>query len=214
MKQDEVIQMLQLPLSVRKQAVLLTFAKGDYLCKTGKQMEYLMFLLSGEVKVSTTMANGKVLMRCFTYAGGVIGDIELMTNGSVGNNVVAVKETVCFAIPFSVCKKELLGNIVFMNFIARQLGKKFETSSKLSAMNQLYTLENRLCAYIANSEENGIFSENLTELAELLGISYRHLLRTLYELCEKKVLEKKSRTQYAIHDSGRLEELAKDCFME
>lgn len=71
---------------------------------------------------------------------------------------------------------------------------------KNSSINLLYPLENRLASYILatgervnNNEERIIkFNENLTEIGELLGTSYRHLLRTLNNLSCKGAIRKKS----------------------
>ncbi len=69
---------------------------------------------------------------------------------------------------------------------------------KNSSINLLYPLENRLASYILatgeridNNEEIIKFNENLTEIAELLGTSYRHLLRTLNNLSCKGAIRKK-----------------------
>ena len=61
----------------------------------------------------------------------------------------------------------------------------------------LYPLENRVSGYIlATSErhnDNSLrFYGNLTEMAELLATSYRHLLRTLRDLIDKGILRKRS----------------------
>lgn len=66
-----------------------------------------------------------------------------------------------------------------------------------SSINLLYPLENRLASYINelllinNNESLYVdFDESLVNIAEHLGSSYRHLLRTLNVLCEKEVLQK------------------------
>ena len=50
---------------------------------------------------------------------------------------------------------------------------------------------------------------NLTNVAEQLGVSYRHLLRTLKSLCEAGLLEKRS-VGYWILDEQELHEKAAD----
>ena len=57
-------------------------------------------------------------------------------------------------------------------------------------LNILAPLEARLRAYIARSQREGVFTGRLTETAEYLGVSYRHLLRTMNELCARGILEK------------------------
>lgn len=203
-----------LPTFALENAKYIRFKKGEYLCREEEKMEYLLFLLSGKAKISITAANGKTLLLSFYSKGEVLGDVEMMLSECVGTtNVVALTEIECIGVPTAYCKEVLSTHIEFMNFIAAALAKKLEVSSRHNAMKILYTLENRLCAYIAATHENGEFQDNLTEIAELLGTSYRHLLRTIQELCEEGVLERCSRTKYCIKDLAALREKADDCFI-
>ena len=68
-------------------------------------------------------------------------------------------------------------------------------SSKNSSINLLYPLENRVASYIISigvKEDSKYFKfdETLTIISELLGTSYRHLLRTLNKLVDKKILSR------------------------
>ena len=65
----------------------------------------------------------------------------------------------------------------------------------------LYPLENRLASYIVaylnTDEEESVedgkvfkFEGNYTEIAELLGTSYRHLNRTIKKMCDDKIIQK------------------------
>ncbi|MFH4289055.1 helix-turn-helix domain-containing protein, partial [Acinetobacter baumannii] len=74
---------------------------------------------------------------------------------------------------------------------------KLNRLSKNSTINLLYPLENRLASYMLAAGERAVqhgnrivFSGNLTETAELLGTSYRHLLRTLNVFCDKEIIKK------------------------
>ncbi len=61
------------------------------------------------------------------------------------------------------------------------------------------------------TNEDGLFNENLTEVAELLGTSYRHLLRTFDSLRKDNVLEKSSQG-YIIKDGIELQIRAQDFY--
>ncbi|WOO37548.1 cyclic nucleotide-binding domain-containing protein [Anaerocolumna sp. AGMB13020] len=63
----------------------------------------------------------------------------------------------------------------------------------------------------ASSKEILCFHENLTEIAELLGTSYRHLLRTLSELCDQGILKKEG-SSYIVTDERTLMELSADLY--
>jgi hypothetical protein len=73
-------------------------------------------------------------------------------------------------------------------------------------------LEERLASYVMNISENNVFCENLTLLAELLGTSYRHLLRTLKSFCDKGYLKKENGV-YKIIAPNQLSELGADIYM-
>ena len=80
----------------------------------------------------------------------------------------------------------------------------------------MYPLENRVASYIISigTDKNSEiikFDETLTVISELLGTSYRHLLRTLNRLCNKNIL-KKEEDYYIIIDYKNLEELAADIY--
>ena len=57
------------------------------------------------------------------------------------------------------------------------------------------------------------FGENLVNIAELLGSSYRHLLRTFNTLCKKGVFIKENGI-YKIINKPLLEELAGDLYQD
>ena len=64
---------------------------------------------------------------------------------------------------------------------------------------------------IINNKEALLFNENLTEIAELLGTSYRHLLRTLNNLRDKGAIIK-SNSGYIIENKNILSMLAADLY--
>lgn len=171
--------------------VQITYESGEFLCMEGYNMKYLLVLLHGKAKVSITTADGKVLLLCFYMSGGIFGDVELMMDTpETKSNVQAVTRVTCIGIPLDVNKERLKGNLEFMNYVAGSLARKLDRSSKNSAFTILHTLESRLCSYILLASEQDIFQEKLTEVAELLGTSYRHLLRTLEQLCKQDILRK------------------------
>jgi len=89
-----------------------------------------------------------------------------------------------------------------------------DTSSRNGTINLLYPLENRLASYIMATRGAGSrvqFDETLTEIAELLGASYRHLLRTINNLINKGIL-KKDNYRYEIIDEKMLGNLAIDLY--
>ncbi len=210
-KQLEKLNLYHIPDALKKEAILLSYQKGELLCKEGEAFSYLLFLIVGKVKVCITEANGKTLLLSFYYPGTVLGDVELMLDNIGTATATAITPVYCIGIPMKLCKLALDQNLTFLKCTSETITEKFMISSKRNATNMLYTIENRLCAYIEATNENGYFQENLTEIAELLGTSYRHLLRSMALLCEHRILQKCSRTRYKIIDSNALWQKAKDC---
>jgi len=69
------------------------------------------------------------------------------------------------------------------------------------------SLESRLASFILKTEKDGIFSYNLTECAELLCTSYRHLLRIINLFCSTNKLVKNGKF-YKIIDRSYLEKVS------
>ncbi len=194
-------------------AVLLQYEKGEYICKEAEKIVYLQAVLSGESKVCLTTADGKTILLGFGKSGDLMGDLEIITKEIWTSNVIALTKVECVGIPLSQCKKELIQNVPFLHLLVRGLADKLDKSSRHIVMNSLYTLENRLCAYMDVVNLDGVFRENLTETAELLGTSYRHLLRTLSSLIEDGVIKRCSAREYQIEQREEIKRRAKDCFM-
>ncbi|WP_125153589.1 cyclic nucleotide-binding domain-containing protein [Clostridium rectalis] len=173
------------------------FDKNEYICKDRELLNYFYFLVSGKTKVYNLLKNGKSILLRFYRPLNVIGDIEFVSNSHTSSNIQAVEKTLCIAIPINTLTKYALKDTVFLTYIIKSLGDKLEKNSRASSINLLYPLENRLASYIlatsskdSNSNIEGISTYKLTEMADLLGSSYRHLLRTINKLCKEQIIEK------------------------
>lgn len=197
---------------------LLLFKKNEFIYKEGEHVKYLHFIVKGKSKVFTTLSNGKSLLLCFYDAFKVIGDAEIVKGQAATSNVQAIEDTYCVSISSRYFDEYLLNDIRFLRYICDSLGQKLIRCSRNSAINLLYSLENRLASYIlATGEISGkdirsfVFADNLSEISELLGTSYRHLLRTIYNLCRKGVFQKKN-GYYEVVNETALRELAADLY--
>ena len=179
------------------------YKKGESLCEQGYPLEHLLFIVKGRVKVFSMASNGKTLLFCYHDPVAVMGEVELMTHAFASSSVSAVTDVQCITIPYEPYRDYLVSNITFMNRICASLAEVLTETSINGASNILYPFEARLCAYIAMTQESGIFNEKLTELAEFLGTSYRHLLRTLETLCKKGVIEK-TKDGFSVKDELKL----------
>ena len=74
-------------------------------------------------------------------------------------------------------------------------------------MNLCYSLETRLANFILTTSHNGIYREKHTEVAEYLGVTYRHLLYVIAKFVKQGILEK-SKQGYFIQNENLLREIA------
>ncbi len=204
---------------MRKFMELFTYRRNEHIIRAGEQIEYLYFLVKGKAKVYATLSNGKSLLLCFYKGFRVLGELEILDSGRSVNNVQVIEDSCCIAIAAEHVGKYLLQDVRFLRFICDSLGDKLYQCSRNSSINLLYSLESRLASYIVTTVEkkgsNGhtvmIFDENLTETAELLGTSYRHLLRTLKLLCSERLLRKAGK-RYEVTDISELMRISAELY--
>jgi cAMP-binding proteins - catabolite gene activator and regulatory subunit of cAMP-dependent protein kinases len=186
--------------------ILRSYKKNELICQQGTPLEELLLITDGRAKVCSMAANGKTLLFCFNDPGTILGEVEFMTHAHASSSVFSVTDVQCIAIPHERYREYLSSNIEFMNRICFIMAEIVTENSINGASNILYPFESRLCAYISMTSIDGSFNQKLTELAEFLGTSYRHLLRTLDNLCAKGVIEKTSQG-YEIKDSIKLRDM-------
>ncbi len=189
-------------------ASLILYEPGEWFFREGRQIESLCVILSGKAKVCVGAADGRSLLLCYYVSEGIVGDVELMTGKREAiSSMQAVTPLTCAAFPLALYAQVLRAHLPFVLRVGAGLAEKLEARVKSSAEIILRPFEARLCAYLLQSAQGGMFSERLTDVSEQLGVSYRHLLRMLRQLVEAGVLEKR-RGGYAVADERALQERA------
>lgn len=197
---------------------LLLFKKNEHICKENEDIHYLYFFVEGKAKAYSTLSNGKSVLLCFYDGLQILGDVELIHSQKTTSNVQVMADSYCIGLPLEKVREQLIHDATFLRCICSSLAQKLNRLSKNSTINLLYPLENRLASYIlatgervTHYEQRIIFNGNLTETSELLGTSYRHLLRTLNTLCDKSVI-KKNNGCFEVTNMGLLKEFAADIY--
>lgn len=194
-----------LPPDALSGAAALRFAQGEAVCTAGRPLAYLMLVLSGRAKVSVLAENGRELLLCFSQAGDIIGDLELMLGTSTAETSIrAMTDVICAGVPLARNRETLRTHTEFLNRAGAALAGKLKRSTENCSHIILYPLEARLCAYIAATARSGMFAEPLTETAELIGTSYRHLLRALERLTAEGLIAHAGRGHYRIVNAAAL----------
>lgn len=196
-----------------RQMKLCVFPKGEFIFREGEEAEFLYIILSGNCRVFKTLENGKIFLICCYKDIQVLGEFELFGGTEAKTSIQALSDTFCLAISAVRFQELLLSDIKFLQFVCRHTCAKVERNNVNTGINLLYTLEQRLAGYVLVMQNNGLFSENHTMVAEYLGCSHRHLLRTLNLLCEHGGLEKAG-TAYRVLDFAALEALAGEVYRQ
>ena len=187
---------------------LFIYESGEFILRQGYPSPYIFIVLEGKMKVFITMPNGSTLLICYYSSFVILGEVEMASDSiNAASSVQAITDVVCLGIPRVHYQNDMKNSIKFMNAVSKELSQKLSRSNKNSAQTILMSLETRLCRYILNTSINGYFKETLTETSQVLGTSYRHLLRTLKNLCQKGLLEKTPQGYY-IKDIQRLTDIS------
>lgn len=202
-------------IDIIKHMELFSFSKGELICIKDSELKHMFFLVEGKVKTYTLHANGKSLLLRFNQPLSIFGDVELLMNYKVLCNVESINESTLIGIEIEKLQKYACDDTIFLKFIIENLSNKLFSLSNSTSINLLYPLESRLASYLLSmieSEENisncrkGNIPK-LTEIAPLLGTSYRHLNRTINELVSKNII-KKIKSKIIIINLEKLEELS------
>lgn len=200
---------------VKSKMSIYHFQQGEILCLKGEEIQHMYFLVKGKVKIFTTSPGGKTLIVRFKTPLAVIGDVEYVKKTAVFNTVEAVSEGLVVSIHFAELRGMETNQMDFLKFLLAIVTEKFYTESHATSLNMLYPVEIRLASYLlslSSEREGSLFhsemqTSNLTDIADLIGTSYRHLNRVIHKLCKEGVIQRKKGSLY-IKDIQRLKELA------
>lgn len=172
------------------------FTRGEYLFFQEEELKNIFLLLEGKLQVDSLQRDGKQAVFSFETPLSIIGDMEILNDQKVISNVRAIQDSRVFVVPVDTIRKYGLNDPPFLRFLVRYLTKKLNFSSTLleqSAGNA----EERLAHYLlvrSRSEGDTLHLEKRESLAAILGISVRHLNRTLKALNSRNVIHIQNKT--------------------
>jgi CRP-like cAMP-binding protein len=189
LKQYQLESVFHEPL--RPHMTLCHFEKCELICREGETSEYLYVLVEGKVKIFTTSPQDKTLVLCFKTPLEVVGDIEYVRESNIVNTVQAVSPVVMLRIHYQWLAELASDYAPLLKFLLKIISHKFYIDSNFSNFNLMYPVEVRLASYLLSisTEEAGtvvheeLDAFNLTDIANLIGTSYRHLNRVIQKLC-------------------------------
>ncbi|KOP68682.1 Crp/Fnr family transcriptional regulator [Bacillus sp. FJAT-18019] len=178
--------------------VLYHFEQGELVCKQGEPAEMLYILVQGKIKIFTTSAEGKALVLSFKTPLEVIGDIEYIQGNPLINTVQAVTSIYMIGVPYRWLRKFGHNHAPLLEFMLRIITRKFYIKSNFLSFNLLHPVEVRLASYLLSvsvGESDTLATDNsaafnLTDIANLLGTSYRHLNRVIQKFSQEGLIER------------------------
>lgn len=188
-------------------AELLHFKTQEYIVENGIQPEYLFYLVKGKAKLYDSLANGKDTLIDFFTPPRFIGEMELLDAQSEPFSVQVIDDCYCLALPVGKYRSQLLSDPTFLQNVCIYLSHKNARNIKTASRNQGFTLSQRLAAFILLTAHNDYYNEKHTQVAEYLGVSYRHLLFVIADFVKAGYLEKNQRG-YRLADQKALQRLA------
>lgn len=194
---------------VVKHAELFQFDPREFIVENLVRPDFLYYMVSGKVKLYDALANGKLALVDFFTPPCFIGEMELLDPDSEPFSVQVIETCYCLAIPVPAYSAQLLSDTVFLKHVCLYLAHKNAKNIKTASKNQGFTLSQRLAAFILLTMHDGHYDEKHTQVAEYLGVSYRHLLYVIAEFVKLGYL-KKGQHGYDILSEADLQDVARE----
>ena len=183
--------------------------------RAGDPAEGLLFLVEGKVKVYSTLDNGQSVLAAFYKPPDVLGEVELFAFRQYTLSAEAITDAVCLSLPWNAIRKAAERNCKLFMYLCGRLGAKLADRVIAESINLRYPVENRLASYLLGAtDDEGLLlgADNLAELADFVGASYRQLARVLHRFRAKGILER-SRGTIRVLARKKLEPLARDRYL-
>jgi CRP/FNR family transcriptional regulator, putaive post-exponential-phase nitrogen-starvation regulator len=191
-----------------------TFGPGELIARAGDPSTSLLFLVEGRAKAYSRLENGMSVLASFFRPFDVLGEVELFGAERYTLSVEAIEASACLALPTALVKKAALRNGRFLAYLCGRLGSKLADRIVAESINLRYPVENRLASFLlASMDDEGrvLGTDDLGELADFIGASYRQLARVVRRFRAEGIMES-TRGRIRVLDARRLEPLARDLY--
>lgn len=147
----------------------------------------------------------------------LIGDIEYVQRTPYLNTVEAVTTGEMLVISFEALACHATEDVIWLNYLLAEITRKFERKSQSMSFNLFYPIDVRLASYLLSMTPEtttlGSTVDELTDIADLIGTSYRHVNRTLKRFVEDGLIER-DRRSITVVDRNRLIDVAGESIYE
>ncbi|MFB6467253.1 transcriptional regulator YeiL [Cytobacillus sp. Hz8] len=183
------------------------YKRDEWIIQEGKRPDFLFYVIEGKAKIYVTHQNGKTSLINFINENEYIGEMELLNEVYYTKGIQTSTKTICLALPFHSCRKQILEDALFLRELTKFLSLKATQMAAKYSQSLAFPLENRLADFILQTADEEVYKEKHVIVCDYLGVSYRHLLHVLAQFCHKGYLQKEGRN-YRIKQHNSLHELA------
>lgn len=185
---------------------LVSFERNEYLVTAGQPSGYLFFVVHGKTICFSNTSSEKNNCVFFSQRQTLVGEASSLFGKPPAFHVKAMSDVLCIAINLNRYRTDLLNDLTFVRNVCELLASKINNEGRYSTT-LLDPLEVRLAQFILLNSSSHLFTLQLTDCADALNTSYRHLLRIMKQLGDLNILSKQHNCYY-IHDRDALSKIA------
>lgn len=174
---------------------LVSFERNEYLVTAGTPSKYLYFVMSGKLICFSHTVSEKNNCVAFSQHQTLVGEASSLFGKPPAFNVKALSSGLCIAINLNKYRTALLNDLTFVRNVCELLASRINNEGRYSTT-LLDPLEVRLAQFILINSSDHLFTLQLTDCADALNTSYRHLLRIIKHLCALGILSKQHNCYY------------------
>lgn len=189
---------------------------GELFIRAGDPVKDVMFFVEGRAKAYGIMENGHAVLASFYEPFDVFGEAELFSSPSYALSVEALVPSLCLVLPATKLLNAASRNYRLFMYLCGRLGAKLTDRFAAEAINLRYPVESRLASYLlASADADGRLqgTDDLGELADFLGASYRQLARAVRRFRDEGILAR-TRGRIRVVARERLVPLAADVYIQ
>ncbi|OHD15195.1 MAG: hypothetical protein A2Y38_04785 [Spirochaetes bacterium GWB1_59_5] len=189
---------------------------GELIIRSGDPVANIIFFVEGRAKAYGIMDNGQSVLASFYTPFDVFGEAELFSSRRYALSVEAITGSVCLFLPVDAMLKAAPRNYRLFMYLCGRLGSKLTDRFTAESINLRYPVESRLASFLlASTDDDGKLpgTDDLGELADFLGASYRQLARVVRYFRDEGILDR-SRGHVRVIDRSKLAPLAGDSYLQ
>lgn len=189
---------------------------GELIIRSGDPVTEIVFFVEGRAKAYSIMDNGQSVLASFYKPLDVFGEAELFSSRRYALSVEAISGSACLLLPVDATLKAAPRNYRLFMYLCGRLGSKLTNRFAAESINLRYPVESRLASFLlASTDDDGRLpgTDDLGELADFLGASYRQLARVVRHFRTEGILDS-TRGVVRVIDRSKLVPLAGDSYLQ